>query len=94
VDLACSDYSPYQMRVEGAYVGIYLRQARKVAESNDLSEIGLLHLEKKEIHLYARPLPEGYCVVLVQRRPASVGLARRNLEEAAADLRRELFETH
>lgn len=25
VDFACSDYSPYQMRVVGAYVGIYLR---------------------------------------------------------------------
>ena len=30
VDLACAGYTPYQMRVVGAYLGIYLRQIEKV----------------------------------------------------------------
>ena len=38
----------------------------------------VLHVEKHDIHLYATPLPEGYYLVLIQRRPALVARARAN----------------
>jgi hypothetical protein len=39
VDLACgSGYSPYEMKVIGAYLGIYLRQLEKLLATNDLGE--------------------------------------------------------
>jgi hypothetical protein len=93
VDVACSEFSPYQMRVVGAYVGIYLRQAEQF-----LSDIGegppqWLHVEKESLHLYARPLPDGYYLLLVQRSPALAGRARRSLDAVAAQLSRELFGT-
>lgn len=91
VDLACSDYTPYQMRVLGAYLGIYMRQLRKVTEGNSLGAPQLIHIEKDALHVYAAPLPEGYYLVLVQPQPALVAKATRALHEAAEELTRHLF---
>ncbi len=91
VDFACSDYSPYQMRVVGAYVGIYLRQSDAFLASTNLGKAMFLHVEKEGLHLYTMPLPDGYHVVLVQRRPAVVALARRTMEKACDELQRALF---
>lgn len=91
VDLACAGYSPYQMRVVGAYLGIYLRQIEKVLTGNELGAPRLIHIEKRDIHIYAMPLPDGYYLVLVQRRPALVARARHTMTDAAQQLTRELF---
>jgi len=86
VDLACADFSPYQMRVVGAYVGIYLRQMHEF-----LAEHG--HGEPTWLHIYLAPLPDGYYLVLVQRAPGLSALARRSLAEACDRLTEELFTT-
>ncbi|HKH49249.1 MAG TPA: hypothetical protein VKM72_31670 [Thermoanaerobaculia bacterium] len=91
VDLACAGYTPYQMRVVGAYLGIYLRQLEKVLTSTESGTPQLIHVEKKVVHIYAMPLPDGYYLVLVQRHPALVAHARATMVEAAAQLTRELF---
>ncbi|HYO15814.1 MAG TPA: hypothetical protein VE685_21655 [Thermoanaerobaculia bacterium] len=91
VDLACSDFSPYEMRVIGAYLGIYLRQLEKVLANNDLGEARMIHIEKNAIHIYVVPLPEGYHLAMVQRHPALVGRARATLNDAVEQLKRELF---
>jgi len=91
VDLACSDFTPYQMRVLGAYLGIYMRQLRKVTEGNNLGAPELIHIEKEALHVYAAPLPDGYYLVLVQRQPAMVAKAQRALADAAEELTRTLF---
>ena len=91
VDLACAGYTPYQMRVVGAYLGIYLRQLEKVLTGSELGGPRLIHIEKKAIHIYAMPLPDGYYLVLVQRHPALVARARTTMLEAAEQLTRELF---
>jgi predicted regulator of Ras-like GTPase activity (Roadblock/LC7/MglB family) len=91
VDLACAGYTPYQMRVVGAYLGIYLRQLEKVLTNNDLGTPRLIHIEKDAVHIYAMPLPDGYYLVLVQRRPALAARARLTMADAAAQLTRELF---
>jgi predicted regulator of Ras-like GTPase activity (Roadblock/LC7/MglB family) len=91
VDLACSGYTPYQMRVVGAYLGIYIRQLEKVLTSGELGTPRLIHIEKRSIHIYAMPLPDGYYLVLVQSHPALVATARSTMVEAAAQLTRELF---
>jgi hypothetical protein len=91
VDLACSKFSPYDMRVIGAYLGIYLRQLHKLLEQNDLGSLRLVHVEKTSVHIYAMPLPEGYYVALVQRQPALVARARTTLEIAVEQLRAALF---
>ena len=91
VDLACAGYTPYQMRVVGAYFGIYLRQIEKVLTATEVGQPRMIHIEKKVVHIYAMPLPDGYYLVLVQRHPALVARARATMTEAAAQLTRELF---
>lgn len=92
VDLACgTDMSPYQLRIIGAYLGIYLRQLGKVLSANDLGEARMIHIEKKAVHIYVVPMPDGYSLALVQRQPAMVARARHSLAEAVVQLRRALF---
>jgi hypothetical protein len=92
VDLACgTDFTPYEMRVIGAYLGIYLRQLERVLTNNDLGEARMIHIEKKSLHIYVVPLPDGYHLALVQRHPALVARARESLNEAVEQLKRELF---
>ncbi|MEM9294105.1 MAG: hypothetical protein AAGD01_20680 [Acidobacteriota bacterium] len=93
VDLAYSDLTPYQMRVVGAYLGIYLRQLESLAAANHLGEPQMMHIAKETLHIYAVPVDEGYCVALIQRNPALVGLARRHLLTARSKLRQALFES-
>ena len=93
VDLACSEnLTPYQARIIGAYLGIYLRQLEKVCTRNKWGHTEQMHIEKEGIHIYAQALPEGYYVVLLQSRPGLVAQARRSLLDAEADLRHEFFE--
>ena len=91
VDVTCSDFTPYEMRVLGAYLGIYLKQMGTSLESWAMGEPKMVHIEKERLHIYALPLPEGYYLVLVQRRPAMVGKARILLDEAAEQLVKALF---
>ncbi|MEM8961773.1 MAG: hypothetical protein AAGD38_09855 [Acidobacteriota bacterium] len=92
VDLACSQYTPYEMKVVGAYVGIYLRQLHGVLERSDLGEPEALHIEKENIHFFATPLPDGYYLVLVQACPGLVAQARYSLERARREIAREIFD--
>jgi hypothetical protein len=92
VDLACgTDFSPYEMRVIGAYLGIYLRQLDRLLASNDLGEARMIHIEKKALHIYVVPLPEGYHLALVQGHPAMVAHAKETMALAVEQLRQELF---
>jgi hypothetical protein len=92
VDLACgTDFNPYEMRVIGAYLGIYLRQLERLLASNDLGEARMIHIEKRALHIYVVPLPEGYHLALVQGHPAMVAHARETMALAVEQLRQELF---
>jgi len=91
VDLACSEFTPYDMRVLGAYVGIYQRQFSEMLTTTDYGDFEMLHIEKDSIHLYATSLPDGYSLVLVQRRPGLVARARETLRAARVEMAREVF---
>jgi predicted regulator of Ras-like GTPase activity (Roadblock/LC7/MglB family) len=91
VDLATADFTHFDMKVLGAYVGIYLRQMTDVLEGMGLGTPRLLHIEREGAHLYAVPLPDGYFLALVQRRPALTARARATLERARVEIAREIF---
>lgn len=91
IDLACANGQPEELRVLGAYLGIYLRTIERVAADGGLGEPRMIHLERGGLHVFTVPLPDGYHVALVQRQPALVGRARRSLEAAADQLEAELF---
>ena len=91
VEVTCSEFSPYEMKVVGAYIGIYLRQLRQTFEQTSLGVPEFLHIENDGIHLYASALPDDYYLVLVQRRPAMVAQARATLKQARDEIAREIF---
>jgi hypothetical protein len=91
VDLACADFSPHEMKVVGAYLGIYIRRFEKLLASNGFGGLRVLHIEKRGIHIYVVPLPDGYSLALVQKHPALVAQARASLGEAVEQLTHELF---
>jgi predicted regulator of Ras-like GTPase activity (Roadblock/LC7/MglB family) len=91
VELACREGTPYQVRIAGAYVPIYLRKLGGVLEAMNRGSVKTLHIEREDLHLHVAVLPEGYSLVLLQRAPAEVWKARRTLEAARRDLARELF---
>lgn len=91
VDLTNTEFQPFQMKIAGAYVGIYLRQLASMLSQADLGTTEVLHIEKSDMHLYATPLPEGYYLVLIQRRPALVAQARISLLAARDEIAREIF---
>lgn len=91
VDFACAEESPYEMQLLGAYLGIYLRQIGRVVESAQLGTIRWFHIDRQRRHVHVAVLPEGYYLVLVQRHPAQVAIARESLRRAAGELAREVF---
>jgi predicted regulator of Ras-like GTPase activity (Roadblock/LC7/MglB family) len=92
VDVSCSEFSPYEIKVIGAYLGIYLRQVGKLVQGLECGKPSLIHIEKSRLHIYAQALPDDYYLVLVQRRPGLVGQAKVTLARAADHLRREVFD--
>lgn len=86
VDLAVSDFTPFQMKVLGAYLGIHLRQLRRVLESLGAGEPREVHIERDRAHVYAVPMNDGYAVALVQHRPGLSAVAQQNLHAAAREL--------
>lgn len=92
VDLACAERSQYQMKIVGAYLGIYLRQLSAVLESSDFGTAEILHIEKEELHFFATPLPDGYYLVLVQERPALIARSRDTLLFARDEIRADIFD--
>jgi hypothetical protein len=91
VDVSCSEFTPDEMRIVGAYLGIYLRQLATFLQNHRAGIPELIHIEKEKLHIYATPLPDDYYLVLVQRPPAVVAQARRCLVRAAKELERALF---
>ncbi len=91
VDLACADYTPFEMKIIGAYLGIYLRQFAILNESGSLGQVEVMHIERDEVHLFAMPLADGYFLALIQRRPAVVGRTLRSLRAACDEIMDEIF---
>lgn len=92
VDFACADQAPFQMKLAGAYVGIYLRHLAGALRSSELGRTEILYIERDDLQLHAAPLPDGYYLVLVQRQPALVAKARETLLSARDEIAREIFE--
>lgn len=91
VDVACAEGSPYDMRVLGAYLGIYLKQLETVLEGGPVGTPRLVHIERERQHVFATTLPDDYYLVLVQSRPGIAARTRTSLRRAAAELQATLF---
>ena len=91
VDFACTDIPPHELRVAGAYLGIYLRNLARMLVDGEMGPPRVMHIEKGGIHIHVMVLPEGYCLALLQRPPALVGQARKTLQAAVEQVRQKVF---
>lgn len=91
VDLACSELTPYDLRVLGAYLGISIRQLGHTLADLGVGGSATLHVERDELYVLARELPEGYSLAIVLRPPVVVARVERGLAAAARQLEREVF---
>lgn len=91
VDLATSEYQPFDLQVVGAYLGIYLRQVQAALESAGLGAPEAMQIEHENLNIHLRTLPDGYYLALVQKKDGLPGHARYQVEHAARQLAAELF---
>jgi hypothetical protein len=91
VDMVSRDLPDDEIRILGAYLGIYMRQLAGTVGGARLGKLRSVHLEKASLQMLALALPDGYSLVLVLRRPSPVARARISLAAAGEELRRQAF---
>lgn len=90
VDLATPE-SAEQMRLLGAYAGIYLRQAQRFCAAEGMAAVRSVEIGCQGLHLHAMLLREGYSLIVAHRQPTVAAVSRRRMQLAAHDIEREAF---
>lgn len=90
VDLACDGMNPHDVRLLGAYMGIYLKQIGRFLDEPTYGPLEEFVVESRRRFLFCRPLVEGYSVVLVQQAPNLRGRTRHAMRRAADKLIAEM----
>lgn len=91
VDLASVGLSPFDLRIVGANLGLYLRSAGRSLQDSPLGSPRLIHIEGERLQIHVVTLPDGYYLALVLDGAGLVGPARRNLLEASEKLARTVL---
>jgi predicted regulator of Ras-like GTPase activity (Roadblock/LC7/MglB family) len=84
------DGPPFELRVEGAYQAVTLRQLGRVTAACGAGNLQSYALVGARFTTLTQVLPHGYYVVLVARRSGSLGIARFHLRRAAAAIAGEI----
>ncbi|REJ77124.1 MAG: hypothetical protein DWQ36_17880 [Acidobacteria bacterium] len=90
IELSCDGMNPHDVRLLGAYMGIYLRQLQRFLDEPTYGELQDFLVESRRRFLFCRPLVDGYSVVLVQSAPALRNRTRHALRVAAQRLIEEM----
>lgn len=83
VELVTRHGDPFDLKVEGAYHSIFLRQLDALTASANAGPIDSFVLEGTHLTTLTQALPDGYYVVLVVDRSASRAQALERLRRAA-----------
>jgi len=81
---------PFDLKVEGAYHGIFMRRLRELTVGSNIGPIDSLILEGSELVTLTQALPHGYYVVLVVDRSGPQALALHRLRNAAEVIAKEI----
>ena len=81
---------PYDLKVEGAYHSIFMRQLESALAASALGEIRSYALAGQRLTSLTQSLPDGYYVVLVIDRSGSQAQAMEQLGRTAQVLAREI----
>ena len=81
---------PFDLKVEGAYLGIFMRQFEQVATAINAGTIDSVVFEGSRLVTLTHALPDGYYVVLVVDRYGSRAHALHRLRRAAEVIAKEI----
>lgn len=90
VEFVTGHGQPFDLKVEGAYQGIFTRLLGAAAATTGIGKLELFVAEGAELVTLTHLLPAGYYVVLVARKPVARARARHHLRRAARLLAREI----
>jgi len=90
VDYVTRHGEPFDLKVEGAYQGIFTRQLGSIFATAGIGNIEFFMVEASELATLTHLLPDGYYVVLVARKPVARARAQHHLRQTAKMLAREL----
>ena len=82
---------PFDLKVEGAYHSIFMRQLERLTTSVDAGPIDSFVIEGSRLVTLTQALPDGYYVVLVVDRSGSRAHALHRLRRAAEVIAKEIF---
>jgi hypothetical protein len=91
VDWVTRHNDPFDLKVEGAYHSIFLRQLELLTTSIDAGPIDSFVIEGSRLVTLTQALPDGYYVVLVVDRSGSRAHALHRLRRAAEVFAKEIF---
>ena len=83
VELVTRHGDPFDLKVEGAYQGIFIRQLNSSIDGTEVGTLESFVIEGTELATLTHLLPDGYYVVLVVDRSASRAQALYRLRSAA-----------
>lgn len=86
---ACGDLPAHDLKVIGAYGGIFLDQIKRITKELELGPASSYVIEAAQSRLLNRVLNDGYFIVLILERHANLPVARARLEHSHARLLHE-----
>jgi predicted regulator of Ras-like GTPase activity (Roadblock/LC7/MglB family) len=90
VELVSRRATPYELKLEGAYHGIFLRQAARLAALTDAGGLERLSIAGTHMQVLSRSLKGGYYLVLVLEPAASPALAGEAMRQASIAFNNEI----
>ncbi|HVN74992.1 MAG TPA: roadblock/LC7 domain-containing protein [Thermoanaerobaculaceae bacterium] len=90
VEFVSRQATPYELKLEGAYHGIFLRQAARLANLMGAGGLERLSIGGTKMHVMSRALKDGYYVVLVMDPGSSVAVAGAALAKSSEAFNREI----
>lgn len=90
VEFVSRSATPYELKLEGAYHGIFLRQAARISGLMGAGGLERLAISGTQMQVMSRVLKDGYYLVLVMDPAAPAALAGEALTRASAAFNREI----
>ena len=90
VELVTRQATPYELKLEGAYHGIFLRRAARLAALNKSGELERVTISGSKLQVMSWALRAGYYLVLVMEPGTSLALAGDAVRRVSEALNREI----
>lgn len=90
IELYVRTATPYEMRLEAAYHGVFLRRAARLASLGGAGSLRRLTIAGRNLRVLSRPLKGNYYLVLVLEHNASIAVAANRLRQASVAFDHEI----